>query len=57
LSLRRGHRVRPERPSSRKTLQLDGLTLLSADHNRVRGYFARFTAADDANDTRRWRYS
>jgi hemerythrin-like domain-containing protein len=29
---------------------MDALTLLTADHNRVRGCFARFTAAHDAND-------
>jgi iron-sulfur cluster repair protein YtfE (RIC family) len=30
---------------------MDALTLLVADHNRVRGLFARFTAADEADDT------
>ena len=30
---------------------MDALTLLTADHNRVRGCFARFTAAHEANDT------
>jgi iron-sulfur cluster repair protein YtfE (RIC family) len=29
---------------------MDALTLLTADHNRVRGLFARFTAAKDAHD-------
>jgi hemerythrin superfamily protein len=30
---------------------MDALTLLTADHNRVRGLFARFTAAKEADDT------
>lgn len=30
---------------------LDALTLLTADHNRVRGLFARFTTAKEADDT------
>ena len=30
---------------------LDALTLLTADHNRVRGLFARFTKAKEAEDT------
>lgn len=30
---------------------MDALALLTADHNRVRGLFARFTAAHDADDT------
>jgi hemerythrin superfamily protein len=30
---------------------MDALTLLVADHNRVRGLFARFSAADEAGDT------
>jgi hemerythrin superfamily protein len=30
---------------------MDALTLLIADHNRVRGLFARFTSAKEADDT------
>jgi hemerythrin superfamily protein len=30
---------------------MDGLKLLVADHNRVRGLFARFTSAEEAGDT------
>ena len=30
---------------------MDALTLLTADHNRVRGLFARFTSAKEAGDT------
>ena len=30
---------------------MDALTLLTADHNRVRGLFARFTKAKEAGDT------
>jgi hemerythrin superfamily protein len=30
---------------------MDALTLLTADHNRVRGLFARFQAAHEAEDT------
>jgi hemerythrin superfamily protein len=30
---------------------MDALTLLTADHNRVRGLFARFTSAKEADDT------
>ena len=30
---------------------MDALTLLTADHNRVRGLFARFTSAKEAEDT------
>jgi hemerythrin superfamily protein len=30
---------------------MDALKLLTADHNRVRGLFARFTAAEEAGDT------
>lgn len=30
---------------------MDALTLLTADHNRVRGLFARFEAAQEAGDT------
>ena len=30
---------------------MDALTLLTADHNRVRGLFARFTTAREADDT------
>jgi hypothetical protein len=31
---------------------MDALTLLTADHNRVRGLFTRFQAAHEADDTR-----
>jgi hemerythrin superfamily protein len=30
---------------------MDALTLLTADHNRVRGLFARFQAAEESDDT------
>jgi hemerythrin superfamily protein len=30
---------------------MDALSLLTADHNRVRGLFARFQAAEEADDT------
>jgi hemerythrin superfamily protein len=30
---------------------MDALSLLTADHNRVRGLFSRFTTAKDADDT------
>lgn len=32
---------------------MDALTLLTADHNRVRGLFERFTSASDADDVDR----
>jgi hypothetical protein len=30
---------------------MDALTLLTADHNRVRGLFSRFSAAEESDDT------
>ena len=30
---------------------MDAVSLLTADHNRVRGLFARFQAAEEAGDT------
>jgi hemerythrin superfamily protein len=32
-------------------MTMDALTLLTADHNRVRGLFARFSTARESNDT------
>ena len=33
---------------------MDALTLLTADHNRVRGLFARFTSAKEAATPGPW---
>jgi hemerythrin superfamily protein len=38
-------------PNTRRTDLMDALSLLTADHNRVRGLFARFQAAEEEKDT------
>jgi hypothetical protein len=34
---------------------VDGLKLLIADHNRLRGLFTCYAAAEESGDTGRWR--